>query len=150
MHVLIERKDENGNWQQVKLYRKDKYTGKLEIVDPYPGRCYDLFSILAGVRGAYDPIKYPTGVPQDMSDDVRKSYEYWEDDMHSATSYDMMELAYWVEKFKNFEKDDEEAKERYELLKGFYDDMVAYISFVEYFFYLTGVNQYRVIMWFDS
>lgn len=51
----------------------------------YEGRDYELFGILAGVRGSRTPISYPKGLPVDVTYDVKRLYDLWEWDTHSSS-----------------------------------------------------------------
>lgn len=57
----------------------------LHSEDIYDGRNYELFGILAGVRGNITPISYPKGLPFDVTDEVKSLYESWEGCAHSAS-----------------------------------------------------------------
>lgn len=51
----------------------------------YDGRDYELFGILAGVRGSHTPISYPKGFPFNVSNEVLQDYDSWESVAHSAS-----------------------------------------------------------------
>lgn len=53
--------------------------------DIYDSRNYELFGILAGVRGSRIPISYPKGLPIDVSNEVLKYHDSWGEDAHSAS-----------------------------------------------------------------
>ena len=71
----------------IHMHVECKKRGKwvLHSEDIYDGRNYELFSILAGVRGSSTPISYPKGLPVDVTDDVKSLYDSWEWDAHSAS-----------------------------------------------------------------
>lgn len=59
---------------------------KRHNVEIYDGRDYELFGILAGVRGILTPISYPKGLPVDVSNEVLQDHDFWEDSgRHSAS-----------------------------------------------------------------
>lgn len=58
---------------------------KRHDVEIYDGRNYELFGILAGVRGNSTPISYPKGLPIDVTDEVLQDYDSWEWATHSAS-----------------------------------------------------------------
>jgi hypothetical protein len=93
IHMNIEVKTENG-WE---LYSKPK-------VD----RNYRLFAKLANVRN-YDneiiPISNPRGLPEDVSYLVKKSYERWDTDAHSASYITCEELDILQKWLKEFDLD---------------------------------------------
>lgn len=56
-------------------------------------RNYDLFAILAGVRGDYlDPISPPKGIPKDLSKEVEETYAAWKGSCHTPSWYLLSEL----------------------------------------------------------
>lgn len=57
----------------------------LHSEDIYDCRNYELFGILAGVRGSSEPISYIKGLPSDVTDDVKSLYDSWEGGAHSAS-----------------------------------------------------------------
>lgn len=57
------------------------------------GRNYSLFSILAGIRGAYDPMIEPRNVPKDLSLQLSEIWNVWNGgDGHTPTYYTMSEF----------------------------------------------------------
>lgn len=83
----------DGNeWQRAKEKLVDGPCGWKEDAYTYDGRNYDLFSILAGVRGAESPLSEPRGVPEDASSEVSKAYTDWDLDAHSASWFTLKEL----------------------------------------------------------
>ena len=58
----------------------------------YQGRNYELFGALAGVRGVQKGLDPPRGLPIDASSLVRKAYDAWGMDAHSATWFTVEEL----------------------------------------------------------
>jgi hypothetical protein len=54
------------------------------------GRNYTLFSLLAGVRGPEEPMKEPTGLPNDMYPDLYMALN--DPDLHTPTWYEAQEL----------------------------------------------------------
>lgn len=141
---LEKRNPETGKWERLKVYKKkgDEY----EVVYPYDLRNYELFSLLAGVRGWHEPLVSPRGVPIDASEEVR---EEWEDYCyHTPTWYDMRELILLANALPD--KDEDEDYSRKEMLKNFIFKLGNYIDYSGNFWWGDEVNKYRVIMWFDS
>jgi len=62
------------------------------IDSPICTRSYILFSVLAGVRGSYDSIAQPRGLPSDVSKDVRILSDDWGSDGHSHSWVTLREL----------------------------------------------------------
>lgn len=58
------------------------------------GRSYSIFGFLAGVRNysAVTPIAEPRGLPADVSDTVRASFEQWGGDGHTSSWLTLEEL----------------------------------------------------------
>lgn len=71
----------------------------------YPGRNYEEFQMLAGVRGeTFPPMKPPTlELPVDTCQEIRTAYESWGVDAHTATYYTLDELVN-IEKSGYFEQ----------------------------------------------
>lgn len=145
IHCFVEKKvDEKYNcWQQVKLYKVEEYHQDIKVVDPYDGRNYDLFSILAGVRGPYEPLVYPRGLPENLSEDVEKERAWMGQDAHTQTWYDLNELFLLREVHKSEEE---------------YESFVDFVNWIEFYLHFAGEwvfsdvtpGKYRVVIWFDS
>ena len=76
-----------GDWEK-QHYKKEK--GE----NPFDWRSYSMFAFLADVRN-YDhcePVSKPKGLPNDVCDEVKKEYEDWECDDHSASYLTLKEL----------------------------------------------------------
>lgn len=58
----------------------------------YDGRNYELFSVLAGVRGYGPPIIEPRGIPADVSLETKDEWNYWGGDAHTPHWYSLREL----------------------------------------------------------
>lgn len=148
IHAYIERRNpETNKWEELGLYRKDDE--EFNQVDFYDGRDYELFSILAGVRGWHEPLVMRRGVPDDMSDTVAKRYYEYRDSWHSATWYDYCELlAYANSNNDNVIEVIDDTGEKYNLLSGF----MQCVNFVlnAYHKWYPNPNEVRIIMWFDS
>jgi hypothetical protein len=91
IHFYIEVKTKNG-WE---LYSH-----------PNIKRKYILFAKLSNVRN-YDNIDHfeIKGLPKDISYIVKKSYEGWRNDAHSAnyiTGNEIVELEKWLEEYKPY------------------------------------------------
>lgn len=94
--VSIEQRDKKTNtWKNLSLYTKGE-DGSYNEVGVYDIRDYELFSVLAGVRGSTGSFVSPRGIPDDVSDEVKEAYEnginYW----HTPTWYDYCELKGYI------------------------------------------------------
>ena len=146
--MFVEKRNEEYNyWEPIFLYHVNKYTHQLEKVRCYSSRDYDIFSLLAGVRGWYDPFVSPRGCHQDMSAEVEKEKEWFGIDGHSHTWYDLFELKLFIAHFKETNENEEDIFQR---LDSLYNSIGAYLDFSDEYLYNLKPNQYRVIMWFDS
>lgn len=97
IHIYLEKK-ENDRWVAIKgenpYYKDWKDEPEFSLDWFYNGRDYSLFALLADVRNDYnvEPLSEPKGVPEDVSDEIRKEYEFWEGDGHSHSWYTFDEL----------------------------------------------------------
>lgn len=82
---------------------KDKYFNpnqplhsynKILTDEPYQGRNYTLFSLLADVRNNYHikPISKPRGLPDDVDEEIKKKSDEWDCDGHSHSYFTLEEL----------------------------------------------------------
>jgi hypothetical protein len=87
IHLIVEaRENENLTWYA-------------HVINPYVGRPYELFSILAGVRGWHEESMTPRGLPGDVSGDTKQLYDKGEDGegfnyFHSASHVNLDEFEY--------------------------------------------------------
>lgn len=51
-----------------------------------------MFSLLAGVRGPFEPFAEPRGLPHGLSDGLVAEWENWKEDGHTASYYSVAEL----------------------------------------------------------
>jgi hypothetical protein len=73
----------------------DGYTWNPKYTDePYDGRNYRLFAILADVRNydGWKPISSPRGLPEDVSPGIKEKSDGWDCDGHSHTFFTLKEL----------------------------------------------------------
>lgn len=98
IHLYVEvKKDDKWDELAIPLFsdpyeaitKKKSYSHK-----PDTYRNYTLFALLADVRndGSIQPIKYVTGIPEDLSEDLKEEYNRGSSDWHSATYYILDEL----------------------------------------------------------
>ena len=55
----------------------DPFWAVRSVVEWYSGRNYELFGILAGVRGDATPIAEPRGLPKDLGDECKALRKNW-------------------------------------------------------------------------
>ena len=149
IHVFIEKKidEKYDTWEAVQLYKIDQYSHKLEVVNPYDGRNYGLFSALAGVRGWEEPFISPRGLPKNLSREIEKEEAWWGEDAHTRTWYDLFELQLFIKEYVMKDSGDEEI---ILALEDFFDSLISYLHFAGEFIFKFEPNKYRIIMWFDS
>ena len=99
MHVEYKQyKTDNSKWHCGDYFVLDSDSTlenpKHIFQDLYRVRNYDLFAILADVRndGTIECIDEPRGLPEDVSDFVKKNYEAWDADAHSCSHFTLQEL----------------------------------------------------------
>lgn len=117
---------ESKRWENLSLYKKDT-DGTFKSVDVYDGRDYELFGILAGVRGCNSPFVYPRGVPDDLSCEVSNRYgdgEYF----HTPTWYDYCELNAYEKMMSDSYKELRKKSKEIEQLKKQLKQMTQFIQ----------------------
>lgn len=100
----------DGHWQKVgkvfddPYHRQDQPVGEPDedgyvindpkTDEPYEGRNYHLFALLANVRnnGGVTSISEPRGLPADVSDEVKAKRDDWGEDGHSHSWFSLTEL----------------------------------------------------------
>lgn len=167
IHVFCEKYNHQINkWENLSLYTKSA-DGSFEARAVYDGRSYDLFGLLAGVRGPSVPFVPDRGLPDDLSEEVERAWASGEGCWHTPTWYDYCELlAYlrFVEQRDLYlrtkieldalkEDSDECCDEPYYLpsspvLREFLDT-IEYV-FESYGIYYPKPNTIRIVMWFDN
>jgi hypothetical protein len=136
IHFHIEVKI-NGVWQ---------HYGAPDIA-----RNYELFNVLAGVRGSGKPIVSPKGLPDDASDITKIDYAKWGRDAHTPSwlNYkEIVKLENWLMKKKK-ENSEEFSYEyfdlEYSILKSYLFGN-AFTSYKEH----SEIEDVRFVFWFDN
>lgn len=76
-----------------------KYDRELSLVSLFGDRNYQVFGILADVRGTGNPIiSEPKGLPNDVSDIVKEESDNWDSDGHSHSYLTLREMVEYLEK----------------------------------------------------
>jgi hypothetical protein len=94
IHLFVEKKI-SEKWECLNEIEDNEGTlstsYKKEI---YHERNYSLFALLAGVRNSagVKPISEPRGLPEDVSEIVKRISDQWNDDGHSHSYYTLKEL----------------------------------------------------------
>lgn len=95
IHMFVEKRI-NEKWECIDTIVEDEY-GNLDV--PYDKRIYhernySFFALLANVRNdaCVKPISEPRGLPDDVSEIVKKVSNYWGCDGHSHSYYTLEEL----------------------------------------------------------
>lgn len=126
----------------VRIYAPYRWDSeRLELVEPYNGRNYELFSMLAGVRGFTTPISEPRGIPRDASDGVCCRYELVKDWVHTPSWLTLAELRIASKDKKTYNKD-----QRF-YLKG----LINGIDFMlgASYHWINDIDA-RIVFWFDD
>ena len=137
----------------IHLHIEYRVNGKWEhYAAPHVGRWYDLFSVMAGVRGEYEPIVEPKGFPEDATIFTRWDYEMFGIDAHSASylqNEEILQLSKWI-------------KEQSKIEGAFYNlehtVLHTYMGgnglcdFLEYDaeYAPEGTDAVRLVFWFDN
>lgn len=137
------------HWQINPHYGIEDNESEYDLVPFYWGRNYDLFSILAGVRGNIDPIDEPRGLPEDVTETTKREYDKGGRDAHTPSYYTLKEI-------KDYYYNNSENDEITIILDYFLKPMEN--RFKEEFWitsddekrYTTKENGFRVIFWFDN
>jgi len=135
-----------------------KHKGKWECYDKIPLRTrnYDLFSLIAGIRGNEKPISEPKGIPEDVSEIVKAEFKSWEEDAHTPTWLSSKESNEVYKKFDKIVKRDlknqgKEEKDAW-LVYGI-DSFVYQLDTYGSYFLKENLVKYedvRIVIWFDN
>ena len=93
LNELLEDKPTLYRWVSVDKWSYDEDGWRTNWEDLYyDSRNYQLFSILADVRGDYSPIVEPRGIPEDASTGYKYMCDQWDGDAHTHSYYTLTEL----------------------------------------------------------
>jgi hypothetical protein len=93
LNELLENEPTKFRWVSVDKWNYDRDGWRTNWEDLYyEERNYQLFSILADVRGDYSPIVEPRGIPEDASTGYKYMCDRWDGDAHSHSYYTLTEL----------------------------------------------------------
>lgn len=144
IHTHVEyREQETGNWKMLYMYTPYRWNPeKLNIVEPYSDRNYELFGALAGVRGWAEPIATPRGIPSDVSDGVSDKYNIEKDwGIHTPSWLSLLELIAAAQDKKTYDKN----------VRSSLKELISNIVFM-----LHSAHRWhddidvRIVFWFDS
>ena len=156
IHVYIEQKNPNGEWEFCGLY--DRYTVNGDtVVEPgvtYCNRNYNLFSLLGEQwRGEYEVIVPMHGKPNDLSDEVYRmtldedtgepSSYYFEYNWLTISELDMVMDT--LHKLRKLSKRD---KRIYNTFRDFY--AVVSNAMFQSARHISGRDNTRIVYWFDN
>jgi hypothetical protein len=116
----------------------DGYVWNAKLEDePYSGRNYDLFALLADVRNydEIDPIDYPRGLPDDVSDKIAEISNDYGADGHSHSWYLLSELIEYAKDNLHVAKE----------LDDFFENTIENLKKLS-----DNPDDVRVIFWFDN
>ena len=129
IHLFIEKyNEESKRWESLNLYRKNP-DDTYEPIPVYNGRDYELFGLLAGVRGSshffgsdYGYLAEPRGLPEDMSVQAQLEWENGKDEdgkmwWHTPTWYDFCELDTYAYLLNDFNKEMKKKNKKIEELE---------------------------------
>ncbi len=149
IHMYIERKmhiNKVEKWFDISAYQRNPYFEQFQedgesewnVFDFYKDRNYRLFELLAGVRGhASNAISLAKGLPEDVSDGIKKASDEYGADGHSHSHYLFSELlAIDWPKFND----------KYETL----DVWVKALAYLKERIGWYGTDKIRIVFWFDN
>jgi hypothetical protein len=128
--------------------------GDIDISSPYTGRSYELFGLMAGVRGINN-LYSPRGIPQNCSLPISLFWEKEENWCHSPSYLSVEE---YIECLANTEgvlyspNDEPKSGEEVKLISDKYG-FTSFTDFARRMIYLEKSNpgeQVRLVFWFDS
>ena len=134
-HIEVKFKD-NEEWQH--------------LANPRVERNYNLFALMAGVRN-YDeivPISDPKGLPKDITDITKISYNYWDLDAHDVSWLGVEELVE-IENQNYLWRNDKNMG----WLECVFHTFLFSNSLTGWYRYNEnpqGVEDLRVVFWFDN
>ena len=93
LNELLENEPTTFRWVSVDKWTYEEDGWRVNWYEHYyDSRNYQLFSILADVRGDYSPIVEPRGIPEDASSGYKYMCDQWDCDAHSHSYYTLTEL----------------------------------------------------------
>lgn len=138
----------------IHLHIEYRINGKWEhYASPNVGRWYDLFSIMAGVRGEYTPIVEPRGFPSDATMFTRWDYERWGLDAHTASYLQNREIVQLKEWLKKQEKVDNTWYDLEHTVLHTYmggNELCAFLLYDDCEYAPKGTDAVRLVFWFDN
>lgn len=166
IHFFIETKVGDGEWQADPHHRTndDGYVVEASAAR----RDYSLFSDLARVRGKGSFGLRPLGIPDDVSDTIRRAMEAWGEDGHSHSYIYMEDFIKVLKKHKHYDSENykgENAFFSWEEIWGSGEEVPSYPAIVNYCKRLidnyeaekillsqsdTPPLKVRFIFWFDN
>lgn len=100
------------------------------------GRDYELFGLMAGVRGDLDPVSQPKGLPEDASLLTKMDSDKWDSDGHTHSWLSSNELALVIEQLKA-----QPGRDKWALQREF-----GYV----FGDYPQERDDVRIVFWFDN
>lgn len=166
IHIFTEvRNKANGTWEfqsqkftnryyreneENKLYHEDDEvyeSNPMYVDEPYSGRNYVLFGVLADVRNYDEHVKtisYPKGVPKDASVGYKKEVKRMEGDGHSYSYYTLDEI-FKYDFVSNLYKFDQEYEPVSENIASFICSMEKVVEILD-----EDPKDIRIVFFFDN
>lgn len=133
IHMHVEYKDRTGKWACGDYFSLDPDSTlenpRYDLQEFYGGRNYGLFSILADVRN-YDniePIENPRGLPEDISEFVKRCYKHWVMVAHSFSYFTLQELIDFYKTSYDYDTDSGALKTIIDELKNERTNLILFI-----------------------
>lgn len=127
IHAHIEFKD-GSEW---------RHFGETDML----GRNYSIFSLLAGLRGPYEAMIDPRGLPSDRSSGILTYTQYWGDDGHTHSYLTVKELKKLRKKLKKIAKKDDSFKQESKVYRKIFKTIIQVME---------SLGEARLVFWFDN
>lgn len=136
------RGDNFSRWDKLALYRVNPISCSIEEVEPFNGRNYILFGVLADIRynSEYGPIVPFRGIPKDASYEVLLKWDEERRYCHSPSWVTLEELENAV---KDNRRNDQEKASLSNLING-----INFMLSATYNYPLA--SNVRYVFWFDN
>lgn len=135
----------NGKWEHYSILPIDRW--------------YELFGVMAGVRGTLPAIVPPKGVPDDMSVITKLDWEQWDTDAHTPSWFNEEEidkLNAWLDQRQAMSDkigDGQRYDLEHDICHGIYMFGAGFTSFKHYTdmdYIPKCCDAVRMVFWFDN
>lgn len=143
IHVYTEKRNDLGHWETVNEDTDGAYTSN----DKNVWRNYQLFGLMAGVRREIDGHFEERGLPEDVSEAVKKESDSWDGDGHTHSYLTLDEMMEKVIDAKNKHILGDSSIEAYDASRSLDADIINGVFTPEE---ISDSGNYRLVFWFDN